>query len=220
MQPQPPTQYPESSQAVTALVLGILGVITCPFLGPVAWVLGRRELAGIDTGRRPPDGRSMASAGRVLGIIGSFFIFLLIAAIVAVAVAVPMLDPEILDEVAGSLSGSPEVGDCGDWPGETGPLGVPADCDEPHDFEVFAIFDLAYDLDSPYPGEDPVADEAESTCLDEFEAYVGKSYAESLLEVTFVYPSEETWDTGDREVFCMLHAANGKLDTGQRGAAV
>lgn len=63
--------YPEASQATTVLVLGILGIVICGILAPFAWSMGNKELAAIDAGRRPPDQRSTANAGRILGIIGT-----------------------------------------------------------------------------------------------------------------------------------------------------
>jgi uncharacterized membrane protein YjgN (DUF898 family) len=72
--PQFPSEsgaYPESSQATTVLVLGILGVVVCGILAPIAWAMGNTELEAIDTGRRPPENRGTANAGRILGIIGT-----------------------------------------------------------------------------------------------------------------------------------------------------
>jgi len=63
--------YPEDSQATTVLVLGILGLVLCQFLGPFAWSMGSKELAAIDAGRRPPENRGTAQAGKVLGIIAT-----------------------------------------------------------------------------------------------------------------------------------------------------
>ena len=63
--------YPEDSQATTVLVLGILSLVLCQILGPIAWVMGNNELAGIDAGRRPPQNRGTAQAGRILGIIST-----------------------------------------------------------------------------------------------------------------------------------------------------
>jgi Domain of unknown function (DUF4190) len=62
--------YPERSQAVTALVLGIVGLFFS-IVSPFAWKFGHDELKAIDEGRRPPDGHGMATAGRILGIIGT-----------------------------------------------------------------------------------------------------------------------------------------------------
>lgn len=69
--PSDPNRYPEASQATTVLVLGILGIVICGVLGPFAWVMGNRELQAIDSGMRPPENRSTANAGRILGIIGT-----------------------------------------------------------------------------------------------------------------------------------------------------
>lgn len=67
--PTDPSRYPEASQATTVLVLGIIGLVACQVLGPFAWVMGNNELAAIDAGRRPPENRSTANAGRILGIV-------------------------------------------------------------------------------------------------------------------------------------------------------
>ena len=63
--------YPEESQATVVLVLGILSLVCCAPLGIVAWVLGNTELKAIDEGRRPPENRGTASAGRICGIVGT-----------------------------------------------------------------------------------------------------------------------------------------------------
>lgn len=80
---QPPPQfpsdsgsYPEQSQATTVLVLGILAVVLCQILGPFAWVMGNNELVAIDAGRRPPENRGTANAGRILGIIATVLLAL------------------------------------------------------------------------------------------------------------------------------------------------
>lgn len=78
--PVPPTgaaagatagMYPEQSQATMILVLGILSIVFCQVLGPFAWVMGNKELEAIDAGRRAPENRSNANAGRITGIIGT-----------------------------------------------------------------------------------------------------------------------------------------------------
>lgn len=63
--------YPEQSQATTILVLGILGIICCAPLGIAAWIMGNRELEAIDAGRRNPEGRGTANAGRIIGIVAT-----------------------------------------------------------------------------------------------------------------------------------------------------
>ena len=76
--------YPEQSQATTILVLGILGIVICGILAPFAWSMGNKELAAIDGGRRSPENRGTANAGRILGIVGTVLlgigiIFLILA---------------------------------------------------------------------------------------------------------------------------------------------
>ena len=64
--------YPEASQATTALVLGILGIVICGgILSPFAWVMGNKEMEAIDAGRRPPENRGTANAAKILGIVGT-----------------------------------------------------------------------------------------------------------------------------------------------------
>ena len=84
--------YQEDSQATTILVLGILGVVLCQVLGPFAWVMGNKELAGIDAGRRAPENRGTAQAGRILGIISTVLLivgigFLVIFGFIAIVAA-------------------------------------------------------------------------------------------------------------------------------------
>ncbi|MBV8202580.1 MAG: DUF4190 domain-containing protein [Acidobacteria bacterium] len=69
--PAPPASASASSQAITALVLGILGVICCGFAAPFAWYFGQTELRAIREGRSSTAGEGMAMAGKILGIIGT-----------------------------------------------------------------------------------------------------------------------------------------------------
>jgi len=65
---------PASSRAVWSLVLGILGLILCGLLAPFAWWLGASELRDIKAGLSPDSGQGLATAGMVLGIIGTVFL--------------------------------------------------------------------------------------------------------------------------------------------------
>lgn len=82
------TPYSEASQATTVLVLGILGIVLCGVLGPVAWIMGNQELAAIDAGRRPPENRGTANAGRILGIITTVLLIVGLVAIIAILLIV------------------------------------------------------------------------------------------------------------------------------------
>lgn len=74
-----PVMYPEQSQSTVVLVLGILGLVFCQVLAPIAWYMGNTELAAIDEGRRDPTNREHANIGRILGIIGTLLIVLALA---------------------------------------------------------------------------------------------------------------------------------------------
>ncbi|MEJ5251188.1 MAG: DUF4190 domain-containing protein [Armatimonadota bacterium] len=84
----PPPQAPPvpmagggpSSQATTALVLGILGLVfgwmCCGLLSIPAIIVGKQEMNRIDQGLSPIEGRGLAQAGYILGIIGLVWLVL------------------------------------------------------------------------------------------------------------------------------------------------
>jgi mannose/fructose/N-acetylgalactosamine-specific phosphotransferase system component IIC len=74
--PAPPASPSASREAVTALVLGILGIVCCGFVAPVAWYLGQNELRAILEGRASTAGEGMATAGKILGMIGTALLVL------------------------------------------------------------------------------------------------------------------------------------------------
>jgi hypothetical protein len=76
--------------------------------------------------------------------------------------------------------------------------GVP--CTEPHDNEVYAAFDIA----GEWPGEERMEQLADEGCYEQFSDVVGKSYEESVLAYTTIYPSRGSWkQRDDREVLCV-----------------
>ena len=80
-------------------------------------------------------------------------------------------------------------------------------CSGPHDNEVYAAFNIGGD---DYPGSDSVVEQASLGCYDRFEAFVGMSYEESLLDFFPMYPTEGSWEElDDREVVCAVY--NGDL---------
>jgi len=51
------------------LVLGILGLVICQPVGIAAWLMGNGDLKEMDAGTMDPTGRSLTSAGRIIGIV-------------------------------------------------------------------------------------------------------------------------------------------------------
>ena len=84
--------YPEQSQATTILILGILSIVCCGLLGIAAWIMGNNELKGIDEGRRPPENRGTANAGRICGIIGVALTALGLVLALSGILAIPFLE--------------------------------------------------------------------------------------------------------------------------------
>lgn len=70
---------PDHPQATTVLVLGIVGVVVCGFVAPVAWVMGNRVVREIDASNGTLGGRSTANVGRILGIVWTVLTFGLLA---------------------------------------------------------------------------------------------------------------------------------------------
>ena len=67
-----PQSQTASSQAITALVLGILGIVSCcGILSPIAWYLGKQEQKAILEGRSPAAGAQLAQVAVILGIVGT-----------------------------------------------------------------------------------------------------------------------------------------------------
>jgi hypothetical protein len=80
-------------------------------------------------------------------------------------------------------------------------------CSELHEFEVYHLFQLA---DGEYPGPDAIEVSWTQGCLAEFENFIGISFDQSLLQISAIYPNEDTWDrAGDREVVCSVTALDG-----------
>lgn len=95
------------------------------------------------------------------------------------------------------------VGDCLDDAAETGDIStVPVvDCDQPHDSEVYARVLMD---DPEYPGEEATIAAADDACRSEFERFVGIPSSDSIYSFASLYPTENSWSGGDREILCRL----------------
>ncbi len=80
-------------------------------------------------------------------------------------------------------------------------------CSGLHDNEAYGAFNIPGD---DYPGDESVVEQASLGCYERFEAFIGLSYEESLLDFFPMYPTEGSWDgLDDREVVCAIY--NGDL---------
>jgi uncharacterized membrane protein YjgN (DUF898 family) len=94
----PPPQYgpssgypaygppPDHPQAITVMILGILSLVLCQIIGPVAWVMGKKALNEIDASGGAIGGRSSVMAGYICGMIASILLILTILFIILMVV--------------------------------------------------------------------------------------------------------------------------------------
>lgn len=93
---QPQLPPPDHPRAMTAMILGILGLVLCQLVGPFAWKIGGQAMREIDASGGQLGGRGLAQAGYILGIVATvllivavalFAVFAIIAIIAAAASA-------------------------------------------------------------------------------------------------------------------------------------
>lgn len=118
------------------------------------------------------------------------------------------------------------VGDCfndessagdGEESSVTGVHGVP--CSQPHDNEVYAVFDVSL---TAFPEDDGMAQIAFDSCYEHFEPFVGRDYQSSALDILTLYPSHDSWHRqNDREVICAVYDISlSKLEGSAKGRAL
>jgi hypothetical protein len=127
----------------------------------------------------------------------------------------PEGDPVAVDQI--------DVGTCFNDAGDSGAFDYTdlpvVDCEEPHDNEVYHLFDAPAG-DGAYPGNEAIAQVTRNGCLEAFEPYVGKPYTESAFLILPIPPSEASWESGDREVVCAVYdSSREELRGSVRGSA-
>jgi hypothetical protein len=76
-------------------------------------------------------------------------------------------------------------------------------CSDPHQGEVYLV-ENTYFADGSYPGDDAASAQSEEACGPAFEGFVGEAYEESTLDFVSLYPTQGSWDAGDRSVVCLV----------------
>jgi len=74
--PEIQPMYRYASRGTTVLVLGILSIMVCSIMGPIAWSMGGEELRRIAAGETSPMGQQSAFAGRICGIVATVMLAL------------------------------------------------------------------------------------------------------------------------------------------------
>jgi hypothetical protein len=116
--------------------------------------------------------------------------------------------------LGGGQIATAEVGDCVDSSqmDDTNVTEIPTvDCTEAHDAQVVGKFDLE---DGDYPGTDAIATEADAGCTEAFEDFIGVAADQSSLQISYVYPTEQSWDQADdREILCFAIGEAGTTES-------
>lgn len=113
-----------------------------------------------------------------------------------------------------------DVGDCFDDPPSLTDVVNNVDvidCDDAHDNEIYAVVD--YPEEGGYPGDAAVREFADEICIAEFESFVGFDYLQSELDLGYFWPTDESWDAGDRAVQCFVYELDGSKASGSLESA-
>lgn len=112
-------------------------------------------------------------------------------------------------ERAGDMSASDlRVGDCFDLkdPDAEELSDVNArPCTSEHEYEIFFIATLPA---GAYPPDSVFDAYLETHCQPNFATYIGKAYADSALAMSWLAPTEDGWDEGDRTLQCVVWSPN------------
>jgi len=117
---------------------------------------------------------------------------------------------------------SVDVGEC--FTGEPTDLSV-VDCEQPHHGELFFTAPPGDAAAASYPGADALRDLVGQACVANLPTYYGgtaEAAAAAGIEVQPVVPSEEQWDDGTQDGFCVAVPAEGGTASGSikgQGAA-
>ena len=103
------------------------------------------------------------------------------------------------------------VGDCLNDAGTSGTVTTApiVPCDEPHDSEAYASFQLE---DGDFPGDEAISVEADGLCYTAFEDFAGIAWEDSIYDYSYYLPTEDSWNSrGDREVLCTIFDGGGQV---------
>jgi hypothetical protein len=199
-------QAPRNGLGIAALILGIIGGIS--IITPLSILLpGTLGVIGVILGflgrRRAMRGEATNKWIAERGIMASLFC-VFFAVFGAVRLFADTSEDASVETGNTSLLADLEVGDClaDQYEGEEEIFTVQTvPCSEPHGAEIYAAVTLP---EGDFPGDEALSAQAVDACVAEFEDFVGLSYAESVLEFSYLYPSEKSWNAGDRVVTCSV----------------
>jgi hypothetical protein len=91
-------------------------------------------------------------------------------------------------------------------------------CTEEHEYELFFVGTMPAET---YPTDNAFDSYVTDACEPAFATYVGRAYESSRLELTWVGPTSDAWNSGDHVVQCLLNdPQRPRLTTSLQGANV
>jgi Septum formation len=94
-------------------------------------------------------------------------------------------------------------------------------CRVEHQAEVYLRPELPGGRNAPFPGIGELRRQAQQACRDGFEGFVGVRWTRSELEIAALWPSPDSWPTGDRQVVCVVFRLDGQPMVGSaRGSGI
>lgn len=223
----PPGQEPKTGTngfAIAGLICGLAAPCGAGLLSVIFGIIALSQIK--KTGQK---GRGLALGGLIAT--GAWVLLIVIITVVAIVLGAnsensdpsPQTGDTAIEDPDGGSQTDPDtdtdpedtdvyslsVGDCliGLTGTEFSSLPV-VPCSEPHEGEVYALFDVSVD-GFLYPGEDVILDEAQQGCTDRLRDYSQTAYDDNNVDIFYLYPSEGTWLTGDREVVCVTYYLDG-----------
>lgn len=88
-------------------------------------------------------------------------------------------------------------------------------CEQAHYYEAYASTALE---GTDFPGDNEVRKQAHSYCAAQFKSFVGLATKNSSYEMYYLYPVEDSWTIGDREVLCLAGSSKGGIEGSLKGA--
>jgi Domain of unknown function (DUF4190)/Septum formation len=199
-----------SGMAVTAFVLGLLGVLVITAI--LGIVFGVVALRGIRASLQR--GRGLAIAGIVLGSAWLALAAVLVASVFILRTATPAQPSASASTHAGSRRVnvlSLRGGDCFDYPAVTpGQVTkvvsvLQTTCTEPHNAQIFATFTLAGSI-LDYPGNTSLASTAVTDCSARIKAALNSVLITKTMTLRFLVPEQLSWVAGNRTISCVIYS--------------
>ena len=141
-----------------------------------------------------------------------------IVAAIALAGCAPAAEPEPEPtEAVETDAFAIVVGDCFNDPGAGDVQTIPKiDCDKPHGNEAFGATTIP---DGDFPDKATIDALGSADCVEQFANFVGIAANESKYSIGYFFPTEESWEQGDREILCYVFDEAGKITGSLLGRA-